>query len=265
MVVLRGPIKFFMGTSSYDRAHYAFNQSRHQVLIDRSYAMSSKEVTIEQFKTFLHDSKIKHFYKRKHAPSSDCPQIYITWYDAAKYCRWLSEKENIPHDQMCYPPIAEIKPGMKLPEDYLSRKGYRLPTEAEWEYACRAGSLTSRPYGQSGDLFRKFAWLQTRTDEVPYCSPVGVFKPNDYGLSDMLGNVVEWTQDRFTNEFELGTLRHDVEGPILIGEHKLALRGMSYRGTSANKHSSARSNSLHPSSTSHLTGFRIVRTLGSSR
>ena len=75
----------------------------------------------------------------------------------------------------------------------LERTGYRLPTEAEWEYACRSGTITSRYYGVSTDLLGKYAWYQANSREHAW--PGGSLIPNESGLFDMLGNVVEWVQD----------------------------------------------------------------------
>ena len=83
--------------------------------------------------------------------------------------------------------------GMTIPADVLQRTGYRLPTEAEWEYACRAGAVTSRYYGHSIDLLDAYAWYQANSKDHAW--PCGSLFPNDLGLFDMLGNVYEWCQD----------------------------------------------------------------------
>jgi formylglycine-generating enzyme required for sulfatase activity len=120
---------------------------------------------------------------------------------AAQYCRWLSEQEGVPEDQRCYPSVAVIEKSkdgvtpLKLPADYLKRTGYRLPTEAEWEYACRAGALTSRYYGSDGRLLDRYAWYAANADRA---RPVGRKLPNDFGLFDMHGNVWTWCQNRAT-------------------------------------------------------------------
>ena len=84
--------------------------------------------------------------------------------------------------------------GMKIPADVLKRKGYRLPTEAEWEYACRAGAVTSRYYGASVGLLGKYARYQANSADHAW--PGASVLPNDLGLFGMLGNAFEWCQDR---------------------------------------------------------------------
>ena len=102
----------------------------------------------------------------------------------------------MPKDQWCYLPneAGAYAEGMSIPADVLERTGYRLPTEAEWEYACRAGAVTSRYYGHSIDLLDAYARYQANSKEHAWTC--GSLLPNDLGLFDMLGNMFEWCQDR---------------------------------------------------------------------
>ena len=134
----------------------------------------------------------------KHSPDLKGPMNRTSWYDAAAYCNRLSELEGLDKGQWCYEPNPEGKyaEGMKIVPDVLERTGYRLPTEAEWEYACRAGATTSRYYGESLDLLGHYAWYQQNSNNRAW--PCGKVKPNDLGLFDMLGNVYEWCQDEYS-------------------------------------------------------------------
>ena len=162
--------------------------------IDRSFAVATTPVTRAQFQRFIRARKWTYTYTHKYSPDPNCPATAVNWFVAAQYCRWLSEQEKVPEDQMCYPPIDKIKEGMRLPDDYLSRTGYRLPTEAEWEFACRAGAITRRFYGGSEELLGNYAWYASNSQVRSH--PVGRLKPNDYGLFDMHGNVWQWCQEK---------------------------------------------------------------------
>src|SRR5262249_47318657 len=129
-------------------------------------------------------------------PSPDCPANNVTWYDAARYCRRLSEAEGVPPEEMVFPREEDIRPGRELvlPADWQQRTGYRLPTDAEGGSACRAGTTTARFYGTTDDALDKYGWWVGNCDARLW--PVGSLRPNPFGLFDVLGNVGEWCYDR---------------------------------------------------------------------
>ena len=144
----------------------------------------------------------------------------VTWYQAAEYCNWLSEEEGL---EKCYEANAQGKyaSGMKMKANYLQLTGYRLPTEAEWEYACRAEAVTSRYYGEAESLLGKYGWY-TNNSLNRWMLPIRDLKPgepnlkpNDFGLFHMLGNGIEWCQDR-GEYYRVGT----PEKPVLDLENK---------------------------------------------
>jgi formylglycine-generating enzyme required for sulfatase activity len=201
---------------------------RHRQRIGRSFAVASKEVTVEQFLRFQKD----HQFDKATAPKIDCPINYVTWYHAAAYCNWLSEQEGIPKDQWCYEPTKDgnYAEGMRMAPKYLQRTGYRLPTEAEWEYACRAGSETGYSFGDSADLIAKYAWSAGNSPDQS--QPVGRLRPNEYGVFDMHGNAWEWTQSEFkeVGKTEDGTTTEDKEEDHIDINNKYSrvLRGGSF-------------------------------------
>jgi len=198
LVIIPPPGEFVIGSPPAEAGREGgpeggVEMQRH-VRIDHAFAVMSHQVTVAEFLEF----RKGFFYRKYFSPESDCPINNVAWYDAVAYCNWLNELEGIPKEQWCYMPNdqGEYAQGMRIVPDSLGRTGYRLPTEEEWEFACRAGSVTSRYYGQNMDLDNHYTWsvqnsLGRRT------ALVGSLKPNDFGLFDMLGNTLDWCHNPF--------------------------------------------------------------------
>src|SRR5262249_11870355 len=141
-------------------------------------------------------------------------------------------QEGLPQSEWCYEPNPHgvYGEGMKLKANYLSLTGYRLPTEAEMEYATRAGTITSRYYGETEELLPKYTWY-IKNSEDKTC-PWGSLKPNDWGLFDMRGNVFTWCQERSDEyaRFQVFGIEEDKEdiptGQVLSSEFLMYYRVM---------------------------------------
>jgi serine/threonine protein kinase/formylglycine-generating enzyme required for sulfatase activity len=245
MVVIPGPVAFRMGSPEAEAGRNPTDEVQHQKRIGRTFALAATPVTLEQYRKF--DARYGIGEIETWVKTDDSPVIRTSWFQAAAYCNWLSQQEGLPESEWCYEPLPALpgltgssvgllaglggplaascglfpgrtepqyEAGMKLARKYLQRQGYRLPTEAELEYACRAGAATSRSYGETEELLDKYARYGKNSQDHTW--PVGSKKPNDFGLFDMHGNVWNWCQERY-QDYRLGEgrqLSEDIEDTL---------------------------------------------------
>jgi serine/threonine protein kinase/formylglycine-generating enzyme required for sulfatase activity len=267
MVVIPGPAKFLMGSPATEEGRYE-DEVQHGELIGRTFALAAKPVTVQEFRRFLKGNRrLEGAYRgeaaallKKFSPEANCPITFVDWYMAAAYCNWLSKEEGLPEKEWCYEanPKGEYGEGMKLRPGYLRRTGYRLPTEAEWEYACRAGAVTSRCYGEAEELLPAYAWyVKNSADRT---RPVGSKRPNDLGLFDMHGNVWNWCQERYRPYPKGQSVESDVEDILRItNKNTRVVRGGSFFNLAELVRSADRYWDA-PTDRNNNVGFRPART-----
>jgi formylglycine-generating enzyme required for sulfatase activity len=223
-------------------------EDRRRVQIDHPFAVALKLVTVAEFKKFRsRDEQMKQW-----SPGEDTPINGVTWYDAAAYCNWLSAQEKIPKDQWCYEPNGkgQYAEGMKVRANSQSLSGYRLPREAEWEYACRAGTVTAWAHGSDPDLLGHYGWYAVNANGTMHL--VGSLKPNGLGLFDVHGNAWQWCHDVYDEQDNKGNLEvKNNQGRVLRGgafcnDAGYARSASRDRGGSANRNLDV--------------GFRVART-----
>jgi formylglycine-generating enzyme required for sulfatase activity len=254
--VVRGPVEFLMGSPLTETDRVVAHEPPHRKRIKRTFAIATKEVTVEEYLRF----QPKHDWEHRYSPGPDTPVVGVSWYDCAAYCNWLSAREGIPEDQWCYLPnkAGVYGPFMVVAPGYLQRTGYRLPTEFEWECACRAGTVTSRYYGRSSGLLTRYGWVYSNAETRAW--PVGLLRPNDLGLFDLMGNALEWTQEPgglyVTSQFD------EMEDPndIITDRWQTILRGGTFIGEAMFERSAVRT-LTQPGNRYSSNGFRPVRTL----
>jgi formylglycine-generating enzyme required for sulfatase activity len=205
---------FVMGSQGAE----ADEKPAHKVYLD-AFCIDAYEVTQAAYENLMGKNPSK-------SQGPDKPVERISYYSAVKYCNMRSLKEGL---KECYDPET-------LACDY-SANGYRLPTEAEWEYACRAGTKTSYSFGADSAKLRDYAWFKDDSDADTH--PVGQKRPNPWGLYDMHGNVAEWCNDFYSDTHYQASPQDNPRGPA-TGEERI-LRGGSWRGTAESCRSSARS------------------------
>ena len=183
----------------------------HQVKLD-SFLMDQCEITQEIYGKLIGTNP-----SRRKNPNNPVEQV--TWSAAARFCNARSIQEG---RKPCYDTNAWVCD--------FSADGYRLPTEAEWEYACRSGSATQFYFGDNAGELKSFGWFEGNSQSKPH--PVGQRKPNDWGLYDMSGNVWEWCNDFYAAKYYRDSPGNNPHGPT-HGE-KRVLRGGAWSSSAAN-------------------------------
>ncbi len=195
MIRLPGDISATVGSSLAD-VNRLPNEEMHDIDVPANFFVSQHELTAEQLLRFRNDLGIRspQFAPGPRDNSQEIEQtVRLGFYEAAAYCNWLSEREGIEESEWCYEPNDEgrIDGGMRIVQDHLRRSGYQIPTPDLWEYACRAGTRTPRPYGFGMELSSgSIRWMGTRSVNR---ETTATRQPNAFGLFDMLGNHAEWT------------------------------------------------------------------------
>ncbi len=208
--------EFVMGTPFEDNARMA-DELPHKVKITRAFRIGTTEVTQGQWRQIM-DSTPSRF------PGDDRPVEMVSWKDATEFCRRLSEKEG---------------------------KRYRLPTEAEWEYACRAGGRRER-----GEDLDSAAWYAANSGAETHAA--GAKRANRWGLHDMLGNVAEWCGDSYGPYADAAVVQ-DPTGAV-EGMHRV-VRGGSWMHFVPACRPAARTDVPEAYQLPHV-GFRVVEELG---
>ena len=186
----------------------------HEVHINYDVAMAKRQVTVEEYMLFAQ------------ATGADVPVRRVRYHDAKAYCAWKTERDGVT---------------------------YRLPTEAEWEYACRTGNNGNYCFGDEVAEFGDYAWYADNSEGVTH--DVGTKKPNAWGLYDMHGNVWEWCADWYSENYE--NTPTDGSAYTISNEKGRVLRGGSWNGSAENSRCSSRIN-LGSGGRNYFVGFRVL-------
>jgi sulfatase modifying factor 1 len=210
------------------------------VEVTRPFYIADREITVSQFNQFLSEES--------EAENAELPVGSVSWGQAIEFCNWLSEKEGL---ELCYQDEGESRQWI------AEANGYRLPTEAEWEYACRANAETEFFIGDDDVLLGAYAVFRA-ADALP----AGSKSPNRLGLFDTAGSICEWCFDSWESDYPDSQKIVDPFGPTRsayakYGQHR-ALRGGHYESTGTTLECSERGRGI-PTSKLPNVGFRLAK------
>ena len=218
---------------SIDENATEYEIPKHIVKIIPKFQIGTYEVSLKEFKEYLKiypDLNNSEFQKYNNQ-GDNYPVVMVSWVDIQGFVKWLNQNK------------PKSDPGV-----------YRLPTEAEWEYACRAGTKTIFSFGDDRSKLSDYAWFEENSDGRSH--EVGKKAPNNWGIYDMYGNVWEWVQDWFDPVYYSKSPVLNPKGPK-SGTHKVLRGGGCYRYAGYCR--SAYRYSLPPDDRHYFLGFRIVR------
>jgi formylglycine-generating enzyme required for sulfatase activity len=229
------PAGIFTMGSPKDEPDRSTNEIQHEVTISKAFYMQTTEVTQSQWTAVMGTEPWKGVVpfldNVKEGPNYAA--TYVSWDDAVAFCKKLGEKEG---------------------------NTYRLPTEAEWEYACRAGTKSTWSFGNDEKVLGDYAWNVNNAVRFgeEYAHQVELRSPNAFGLYDMHGNVLEWCSDYYGEDYYIQSPKQNPTGPA-SGSHRVS-RGGSWVNSGTYTRSAFRK-SVDADARTNQYGFRLVREL----
>jgi serine/threonine protein kinase/formylglycine-generating enzyme required for sulfatase activity len=235
------------------------NEFRHTVKLTRPFAVLDREITFEELINF--SPEYEDFMKQFNATPSDAG-FGAHWYDSVAFCRWLGQEMGLAEIDQCYadPKTLDTEEYQSDPEEAtfprdwpmdLSKHGFRLPTESEWEVIARSGSRTAYGFGSDTALLDRFGWFTGNSGKKVH--PGRQKRPNLRGLFDLHGNLFEWTHDW---DGDFGNSRKKDPFGAKTGSGRV-VRGGSWDFVAEICRSASRSNDA-PTMRNGIFGFRLA-------
>lgn len=248
---------FSMGSDAKDICRDPLDETQHDVVLTHDLLLQQYETTRGQYKQRMGYDPTQ--VSCSSGPPDSCPVSYLSWHEAAAYCNELSKSAGISFCYTCLGKVPDVTCSSST--SFSTCSGYRLPTEAEWEYAYRAGAQSplytgaSLSFCTSDTIADPIAWYTADSGKYPHS--VGTRQPNSWGLHDMAGNVAEWTSDGYLADLGIGGQTDpwsiQSSGPVTV-------RNGSYSDPTAALRAASRKGQM-PSQRDHTVGFRCVRPL----